>query len=168
MVQLQLSSALDKGRKHQHSVVCLQRTALGLYVGTMQATEDGYMGHLLYPKHPLLPLPTGAGRLGFLHSTHDEAYEVLALHVAKAAWQGSLGFEPTCLDKCSRTTRDSFVAWLIDQICDSRASAVHSAPAESEERRAVSIRIRPAVAKERAEAIARDFMSSHTVPGSIQ
>lgn len=141
---------------------------MGLYVGTMQATDDGYMGHLLYPKHPLLPLPTGAGRLGFLHSNHDEAYEVLALQVAKAAWQGSLGFEPTCLDKCSRATRDAFVTWLIEQICDSRATAAHSTPAESEERRATAIRIRPAVAQERAELIAREFMSSHNASGSMQ
>lgn len=111
MIQLQFSSALDKGRKHDHKVLCIQKNKFGLYVGTLQQTEDGYTGHLLSPKHPLLP-PSTSGRLGFLHSNRDEAFEVLALHVAKTAWTNDPSFEVTCLDNCSRATRLAFEEWL--------------------------------------------------------
>ncbi len=167
MVQLQLSSALDKGRKHDHKVVCFQRTSVGRYVGTMQRTEDGYMGHLLSPKHPLLPAPND-GRLGFLHSNHDEAYEVLAMHVAKAAWNGSLGFEATCLDNCSRATQDSFVQWLIGQICEARASSTIAPSTDGALRREAARRIKAGVEQERVDLIARQFMGSHKAPARQQ
>lgn len=122
MVQFQLSSALDKGRNHDHKVVCVQRTSLGLFVGTLQETEDGYTGHLLSPKHPLLPPPPD-GRLGFLASNRDAAFEALALLVAKAAWNSSPTFEATCLDNCSRATRDAFVDWLLAQVFEPSSSA---------------------------------------------
>jgi hypothetical protein len=168
MLQLQLSSALDKGRQYHSKVVCFQKTDVGRYVGTMSETEDGYIGQLLMPKHPMLPAAPGGQQLGFLHSNRDEAFEALALHVAKAAWNGSLGFEPTCLDACSRATRDAFVAWLIDKIADSRSTAAHGKPTESTERRATAVRIKAAVAQERAALIQREFLSLQNAGGTLQ
>lgn len=117
MVQFQLSSALDKGRQHDHKVVCIQRTTLGLFVGTLQETADGYTGHLLSPKHPLLPDPRDSC-LGFLASNRDAAYEALALHVAKAAYETQPSFEATCLNNCSRATQDAFVVWLVTKVLE--------------------------------------------------
>lgn len=165
MLQLKLSSALNKGRNHQHKVVCTQRTAVGLYVGTMQATEDGYTGHLLQPKHPLLPTNDSSGRLGFLDVNRDEAYEALALHVAKAAWQGSLGFEATCLDNCSKATRDAFVAWLVDRICDTRvveADLISAVPGF------LAIRIKKAAVPERSSLVLGGSMVAHKPHRSLQ
>lgn len=132
MIQLQLSRALDKERKHDHKVFCTQRNQYGLYVGTLQETEDGHTGHLLSPKHPLLP-PNTNGRLGFLHSNRDEAFEALALCVAKAAWTDKNDFEITVLDKCSHSTQDAFKKWLLSEMRSTPAfaflAAAYPAPA---------------------------------------
>ncbi len=127
MIQLQFSSALDKGRKYDHKVLCMQRNQFGLYVGTLQQNEDGYTGHLLSPKHPLLPA-SASSRLGFLHSNRDEAFEILALHVAKRAWSNDPSFDLTCLDKCSRATRLAFSQWLEPKSAAATAWPFKSAP----------------------------------------
>ena len=167
MLQLQLSSAL-KGRKHDHKVVCVQRTAIGLYVGTMRATDDGYMGHLLSPLHPLLPATPSDGRLGFLHINHDEAFEALALQVAKAAWNGSLYFEATCLDNCTRSTRDAFTDWLLTQISNTQSTALHSKPRDDADRRSNAVRIKAEAAQERSKVISENFLSKQFAQDKLQ
>lgn len=158
MVQLHLSDGFAEKRTRTDKVVCLQRTHLGLYVGTMQQTADGYIGHILAPRHPLF-LPNGEGtrKIGFLHSNHQLAYDELALQVAQTAWSGSLGFEATCLDGLGKAVKAKFEMWLIEQICEVRASAIYTAPTQLDKRQAAARRLVPSVAQERTGLLLQHY-----------
>lgn len=124
----------------------------------MQKTVDGYIGHILAPRHPLF-LPNGEGtrKIGFLHSHHQPAYDELALQVAKTAWSGTLGFEATCLDGLGKAVKAKFEMWLIAQICESRCSAVYSSAAQLGMRAAAARRLVPTVSDERTGLLLQQY-----------
>ena len=168
MVQLQLGGPIAHARQATDKVHCTQRTRLGIFLGTMEKTEDGYMGHIIGPKHPMLPdaAGNGCGKVGFLHRVQHLAYEELVLRVAKAAWNGTLGFEATCIDGCGQSVKDKFESWLIDQICDMRASVFYKLPDQADERRATATRIKSSVVEDRKAFLQQASLSR--VNGSVE
>lgn len=167
MEQLKLSK--DFARKPPPSMaLCFQRTPRGRFVGTLSETEHGYSGHILAPLHAVLPEGANQSHLGVLHVDRAKALALLALTVAKQAWDGSIGFEATCLQDHDESTRQTFETWLIELICRMRASAKFSLATEIDERRAMAIRIRPDVTSERSKLLLALSIQRSNGQGSVQ
>jgi hypothetical protein len=152
MEQLQFSGAFPRVRPTD-KVVCFQRTNRGRFVGTLCQTDTGYTGFLIAPKHPLLPDGAGTGSLGFLHAERHEAYAKLAMHVAKQSWDGQLGFEATCLEGLDELVKNQYENWLIDNVCNIRATTIHGQNSASSERQQTARTIRADVVAERANLL---------------
>ena len=167
MEQLKLSK--DFARKPPPSMaLCFQRTPRGRFVGTLSESEHGYSGHILAPLHAVLPEGANQSHLGVLHVDKAKALALLALTVAKQAWDGSIGFEATCLQDHDESIRLVFETWLIDLVCRMRASAKFSLATEIDERRAMAIRIWPDVASERSNLLLASSLQRSNGQGSVQ
>lgn len=167
MEQLKLSK--DFARKPPPSMaLCFQRTPRGRFVGTLSETEQGYSGHILAPLHAVLPEGANQANLGVLHADKAKALELLALAVAKQAWDGSIGFEASCLQDHDEAVKTAFENWLIDLVCRMRASAKFSLSTEIDERRAMANRIRSDVASERSKLLLASSLERSNGQGSVQ
>lgn len=167
MEQLKLSK--DFARKPPPSMaVCFQRTPRGRFVGTLSESDHGYSGHILAPLHAVLPEGANQANLGVLHADKAKALEMLALAVAKQAWDGSVGFEATCLQDHHETAKTAFETWLIDLVCRMRASAKFSLSTEVDDRRAMAARIRSDVASERSNLLLASSLQRSNGPGRVQ
>lgn len=93
---------------------------------------------------------------------------MLALTVAKQAWDGSIGFEATCLQDHDESVRLAFETWLIELVCRMRASAKFSLATEIDERRTMAIRIRLDVASERSKLLLASSLQRSNGQGSVQ
>jgi hypothetical protein len=167
MEQLKLSK--DFARKPPPSMaLCFQRTPRGRFVGTLSESEHGYSGHILAPLHAVLPEGANQANLGVLHTDKAKALALLALTVAKQSWDGSVGFEATCLQDHDEAIKLSFENWLIDLVCRMRASAKFSLSTETDERRAMASRIRADVATERSNLLLAASIQRSNGQGSVQ
>lgn len=167
MEQLKLSGGFARSRMPSR-VMCFQRCARGRYVGTLTQTDAGYTGHLLAPAHAVLPSGAHTGQLGFLHADHTKAFAMLALLVAKQAWDGALDFDATCLVDQDDAVKAEFERWVVGMICQIRARALFSLSDEETERKAAAERMRPAVAKERADLLVAKHLAENSGSGGLQ
>ena len=168
MEQLHFSGAFSRSKSVADKVMCFQVTKRGRFVGTLSSTDAGYTGHILAPKHAVLPGDAGSGSLGFLHANRHEAYVLLAMHVAKHSWDGQLGFDASCLQALDEVVKRQFEYWLVDIICNIRASAIHAGCNDGDRRKDTVRLIRDEVITERAVLLSAQQVDRASGSGLLQ
>lgn len=168
MEQLHISGAFSRPKSVADKVMCFQVTKRGRFVGTMSSTDAGYTGHILAPKHAVLPGDAGSGSLGFLHASRQEAYDLLAMHVAKCSWDGQLGFDATCLQGLDESVTRQFENWVVNIICNIRASTIHAGCHDGDQRKETARLIRGQVIAERAVLLSAQQVDRASGSGVMQ
>lgn len=152
MEQLLFSGTFAPRRLPTDRAVCFQRTSRGLFVGTLSQSDYGFSGHVLAPKHPMLPNHAGTGSLGHLHDDRHTAFNMLAMAVAKQSWDGQLGFEASCLEALDDSVKAEFDNWLTDGLCQLQAPVL-AGTSDATRCKEVAATLRPGLIAERARLL---------------